>query len=155
MITVTLIINGFRQNLSIPVDEMLVDTLRDRLHLTGTKKGCDQATCGSCTVLVDGEPVLSCITPTARCDGLSIETIEGVANGAELHPIQKHLVEKGGLQCGFCTPGIVMTAKSYLMENPKADREDIKDALSGNLCRCTGYKKILDAVEAAAKEMRS
>ncbi len=155
MIKVTLTVNGYRQSLTVPAEEMLVDTLRERLRLTGTKKGCEQATCGSCTVLVDGKPTLSCITPAVRCQGLTIETIEGVARGTKLHPIQKHLVEKGGLQCGFCTPGIVMTAKAFLAENPAADREDIKSALSGNLCRCTGYKKILDAVEAAAAELKS
>lgn len=132
---------------------MLADTLRDRLFLTGTKKGCDQATCGSCTVLIDGKPVLSCITPTVRCEGQMVETIEGVAKGAELHPIQKHLVNQLGLQCGFCTPGIVMTSKAFLAEHPDADREAITEALSGNVCRCTGYKKIVDAVESAQKEM--
>lgn len=152
---IELTVNGFSSPFLVQSDEVLLFTLRERLYLTGTKEGCNQGTCGSCTVLLDGKPVLSCMTPTIRCVGKKIITIESISSGDTLHAIQKHLVEKGGLQCGFCTPGVVMTMVPFLEENPKASREEIKEGLSGNLCRCTGYKKIIDAVENAAEEMRS
>lgn len=148
-------VNGFNRPVLVEPGETLLDTLRDRLYLTGTKKGCDQGTCGSCTVLMDGKPVLGCLTPTLRCVGKKIVTIEGISAGEELHPIQKHLVKKGGIQCGFCTPGVVMTVIPFLEENPGASVEDIKAGLSGNLCRCTGYKKIIEAVVAAAEELNT
>lgn len=148
-------VNGFNRPVLVEPGETLLDTLRDRLYLTGTKKGCDQGTCGSCTVLMDGKPVLGCLTPTLRCVGKKIVTIEGISAGEELHPIQKHLVKKGGIQCGFCTPGVVMTVIPFLEENPGAAVEDIKAGLSGNLCRCTGYKKIIEAVVAAAEELNT
>ncbi len=135
--------------------ETLLYTLRERLNLTGTKKGCDQASCGSCTVIVEGKPVLSCITPVVRCDGKKILTIEGVAENGQLHPVQKYLVEKGAIQCGYCTPGIVMTAVAFLEKNPDPTIEQIREALSGNLCRCTGYTKIVEAVQSAAEELKA
>jgi len=151
---VDLNVNGFTRSLLVNVHETLLDTLRNRLNLTGTKRGCDQASCGSCTVLLDGVPVLSCITPTVRCNGRKVITIEGIGINGSLHPVQEHLVSEGGLQCGFCTPGVVMTAVPFLQENPNATDEDIKEALSGNLCRCTGYKKIMEAVKHAAEDLK-
>lgn len=154
MIKVTLNVNDFERTLLVEPDENLLYTLRERLFLTGTKKGCDQASCGTCTVLMDKKPILSCITPTLRCAGKSIQTIENVAKGGELHPVQDQLVKNGGLQCGFCTPGFVMTSIEFLEENNNPTEEEIKEALSGNLCRCTGYKKIIEAVKAASEDMR-
>jgi len=152
---VALTVNGFTQSVLVESHETILDTLRNRLNLIGTKKCCDEGTCGSCTILMDGKPVLGCLTPTLRCVGKEILTIEGISSGGNLHLVQKHLVKSLGLQCGFCTPGVVMTAIPFLEENPNASRKDIKESLSGNLCRCTGYKKIIDAVENAAEEMRS
>lgn len=152
---IKLSVNGFSHPLLVESDETLLFTLRERLYLTGTKEGCNQGTCGSCTVLLNGKPVLSCMTPTLRCAGKNVTTIENIGSGDALHTVQKYLVEKGGLQCGFCTPGVVMTAVPFLEENPNASRQEIKESLSGNLCRCTGYKKIIDAIESAAVEMQS
>ncbi|MCH7612411.1 MAG: (2Fe-2S)-binding protein [Candidatus Marinimicrobia bacterium] len=152
---IELTVNDFSHPFLVESDETLLFTLRNRLYLTGTKEGCNQGTCGSCTVLLDGKPVLSCMTPTLRCVEKKVITIEGISSGENLHPVQKYLVKNGGLQCGFCTPGVVMTAVPFLEENPDASRREIKEGLSGNLCRCTGYKKIIDALENAAAEMRS
>ena len=152
---VQLHINGFKRIVLVDSNETILETLRHRLYLTGTKKCCDEGTCGSCTILVDGIPVLGCLTPTVRCVGKTIITIEGVSAKEALHPVQKYLVKNGGLQCGFCTPGVVMTAVPFLEEHPNANREKIKEGLSGNLCRCTGYKKIIDAVENAGKELKA
>jgi len=154
LIKMNLTINGFSRTLLIHPHDTLLETLRGQLFLTGTKKGCDQASCGACTVWLDGVPVLACITPTARCGNKNIETIEGISASKKLHPVQNNLVEKGGLQCGFCTPGLVMTAIPLLKEKPAASRADIKEGISGNLCRCTGYKKIVDALEAAGKDLQ-
>ncbi len=134
--------------------ETLLYTLRERLRLTGTKNGCDEGSCGSCTVIVDGAPVLSCLEPSVRCEGKEICTIEGIAKNGHLHPVQRHMVEKGAIQCGYCTPGMVMTAVAFLERTTNPTPESIREALSGNLCRCTGYIKILEAVQAAATEMR-
>jgi carbon-monoxide dehydrogenase small subunit len=150
---VTLNVNGFDRTLLVQPLETLLYTLRERLMLTGSKNGCEMGSCGACTVLIDNKPVLACITPTLRCDGKSIVTIEGIAKNGELHPVQKQLVEKGGLQCGYCTPGIVMTAIPYLEEHSDPSDRDIRQALSGNMCRCTGYAKIIESVKAAAQEM--
>ena len=154
MIKVTLNINDFDRTLLVEPDENLLYTLRERLLLTGTKKGCDQASCGTCTVLMDKKPILSCITPTLRCEGKTFHTIESVAKNGKLHPIQDQLVKHGGLQCGFCTPGFVMTSIEFLEENKNPTESEIKEALSGNLCRCTGYKKIIEAVKAASEDMK-
>ncbi len=147
---VTLVVNGVSRSVLVEVEETLLETLRERLGLTGTKMGCDQGSCGACTVLLSGKPVLSCLTPTLRCDGLEITTIEGIAMNGDLHPVQEQLVEKGGIQCGYCTPGMVLTAVAFLQEHSDPSREEIREALSGNLCRCTGYDKIIAAVKAAA-----
>ena len=155
MIHICITVNGFPRELLVEPHETLLETLRERLNLTGTKKGCDQGSCGSCTVLIDGKPALSCITPAARCDGKSVLTIEGVAEDGQLHPVQQKLVEKGAIQCGYCTPGIVMTSVAFLERNPHPTELEIREALSGNLCRCTGYTKIIEAVQAAAAESKS
>jgi len=147
-------VNGFTREVLVQPHETLLHTLRERLFLTGTKCGCDEATCGACTVLLDGKPVLSCITPSMRCQGKRIVTIEGLGQNGELHPVQEKLVEKGGIQCGYCTPGIVMTAVPFLQEQRNPDETAVREALSGNLCRCTGYKKIVEAVLAAAAALR-
>ena len=152
---VELNVNGFSQTVLVDPSETILDTLRNRLYLTGTKKCCDEGTCGSCTVHLDGKPVLGCLTPTMRCVGKKIVTIEGISAGEDLHPVQKHLVKNLGLQCGFCTPGVVMTAVPYLENNPDPSIDEIKNSLSGNLCRCTGYKKINEAIQSAAEEMNS
>ena len=127
--------------------------LREDLGLTGSKRGCDLGTCGCCTVLIDGVPTLSCLTLAKLAEGREITTIEGIAPPGGLHPVQKAFVEKGATQCGFCTPGFVMTAVAFLRDHPSPTREEISRAVSGNLCRCTGYVKILDAIEAASRAM--
>ncbi|MBI5058889.1 (2Fe-2S)-binding protein [candidate division KSB1 bacterium] len=151
----TLNVNGARHTVWVDPHESLLDVLRERLGLAGTKRGCDQATCGACTVLLDRQPILSCITPALRCRNRDVRTIEGVALNGKLHPVQESLVESGGIQCGFCTPGMVMTILAFLSENPNPSAEQIRRALSGNLCRCTGYAKIVSAVQRAAEVLRS
>lgn len=151
MIIITMTVNGNRIEVGVGDEETLLETLRQRLGLTGTKQGCDLGDCGSCTVLLDGKPVLSCLTLAADAQGREIVTIEGLSQGEELHPVQRAFHEAGAVQCGFCTPGMVLTAKALLDVNPTPDRETIRGALSGNLCRCTGYVKIVNAVENAAK----
>ncbi|MBI4285239.1 MAG: (2Fe-2S)-binding protein [Chloroflexi bacterium] len=133
----------------------LLDVLRDQLGLTGTKCGCNVGECGACTVLIDGKPTLSCLTLALAARDRNIETIEGLARGSKLHPVQKAFVDKGAVQCGFCTPGMVLSAKAFLAENPSPTRDEVKEALKGNLCRCTGYVKIVDAVLAAAETLRA
>jgi len=144
-------VNGSQIEIGVGDEETLLETLRQRLGLTGTKQGCDLGDCGSCTVLLDGKPVLSCLTLAADVQGHDVLTIEGLAQGEELHPVQRAFHEAGAVQCGFCTPGMVLTAKALLDTHPNPDRETIRGALSGNLCRCTGYVKIVNAVENAAK----
>ena len=132
----------------------LVDVLRDRFALTGTKKGCDSGACGCCTVLIDGEPAAGCMTLAIRCAGRRITTVEGLARDGHLHPLQEAAIEHGAVQCGFCTPGWLLSAKALLDHNPAPTRDDVRAAISGNLCRCTGYRKIEDAVLAAAARTR-
>ncbi len=146
------IINGKRHHVVIGEHEMLSDVIRNKTGLTGTKIGCSQGSCGACTVLVEGNAVLSCITPALRFDGANITTIEGIADTHGLHKLQEKFVEKGAIQCGFCTPGMVLTALDFIKNNPSPTKDEVKMALSGNLCRCTGYKKIIDAVIEFAKE---
>lgn len=146
-------INGREIQLEIEPREMLIDLLRDRLNLTGTKRSCDSQVCGACTVLLDGRPVSSCCTLAYEADGKAVQTIEGVATDRQLDPIQAAFVENAAIQCGFCTPGFVLTTKAMLAENPHPTRDEIKHYLGGNLCRCTGYWNILDAAEDAARRL--
>ena len=132
----------------------LLDALRDKCLLTGAKEGCSTGDCGACTVLLDGQPVTSCLVLAASAVGREITTIEGVAEGETLHPVQQAFMDSGGLQCGICTPGMIMTSIALLEENPSPTRDEIRSGLQGNICRCTGYSKIVDAVEAAAREMQ-
>ena len=131
----------------------LLDLLRDKLGLTGTKKGCEQGECGACTVMLDGKPVNSCCTLAVECEGRDVVTVEGIAKNGQLHPIQKQFIEKWALQCGYCTPGMIMSAKALLDVNPHPTEPEIREAIEGNLCRCTGYAKIVEAIQAAAAEM--
>lgn len=146
-------VNDSAVRIEVDPEEMLADVLRDRLGLMGTKIGCSEGECGACTVLVDGVPVLSCIYPAMKAQGREVTTIEGVASEGELHPVQQAFVENCATQCGYCTPGFVMSAVALLAEKPTPDREEVLEGLSGNLCRCTGYYQIIDAVEAAAAKM--
>ena len=146
-------INGRDIERQIESREMLIDLLRDRLELTGAKRSCDSQVCGACTVLLDGQPVSSCCTLGYEADGKVVETIEGLARDGQLDPIQTAFVEKAAIQCGFCTPGFVLTTKAMLAENARPTRDEIKSYLGGNLCRCTGYWNILDAAEEAARRV--
>lgn len=151
---ISLDINGQIHEVPVGNGDLLVDVIRKKVGLTGTKKGCGQGDCGACTVLIDGEPVLSCITLAVACQGKKITTIEGLADkSGNLHPIQKAFVDHGAVQCGFCTPGMILSSKALLDKNPKPGKHEIKRGLSGNLCRCTGYALIIEAVQAAADAM--
>ncbi|MBW2022969.1 MAG: (2Fe-2S)-binding protein [Deltaproteobacteria bacterium] len=150
---ISLTVNGKVYEVAVKPNQTLVDFLRGELDLIGTKKGCEVGDCGSCTVLMDGRPVNSCLVLVVQANGRKIQTIEGLEGPQGLHPIQKAFVDKGAIQCGFCTPGMILTAKSLLENNPRPDREEIRKAISGNLCRCTGYQKIVDAIEAASQDM--
>ncbi|HEY2807036.1 MAG TPA: (2Fe-2S)-binding protein, partial [Gemmatimonadales bacterium] len=151
----TLTVNGESRDVVFDGYKTLLELLREDLGLTGTKHGCELGECGACAVLMDGKPVLSCLVLGVRCEGTQVITIEGVANGPELHPVQARMADCGGAQCGYCTPGIVLTAKHLLESNPEPTRAEIAEALSGNLCRCTGYLQIFEAVELAAQDLRS
>jgi len=148
-------VNGQSRDAIITPNMTLADVLRDTFQLTGTKESCRCAECGSCTVLVDGVPMLACSTLAVSVRSRDIVTIEGLSPSGQLHPLQKAFVEHGSVQCGFCTPGMVMMAKAILDENPNPSAEQIKEGLGGNLCRCTGYAKIVDAVQVAAREMQA
>jgi len=148
-------LNGTRVNREVPNHRLLLDLLRDEIGATGTKEGCGTGDCGACTVLLDGKPVNSCLVLSGELDGADIVTIEGLKVGPELHPIQKAFLQDGGAQCGYCTPGMLMMSKALLDENPNPTEEDIRFALSGNLCRCTGYAKIVQAVQDAATIIRN
>ena len=152
---VALEVNGERAELLLPVHKTLLEVLREDMQLTGTKHGCELGECGTCTVLVDGKPELSCLLLPVQLEGRSITTIEGMASGSQLHPLQQAFVELGAAQCGYCTPGILLAAKSLLESDGRPTRDAIREALAGNLCRCTGYSKILDAVELAAARLSS
>ncbi len=147
-------LNGKSITLEVPAHRLLLDLLRDEIGLIGTKEGCGTGDCGACTVFLDGKPVNSCLILSGELDGAELVTIEGLKIGPELHPIQKAFIQDGGAQCGYCTPGMLMMAKSFLDENLNPTDEDIRFALSGNLCRCTGYAKIVQAVQDTAAELR-
>lgn len=151
---INLTVNGELQKISVQPYESLLEVLRDKLDLTGTKYGCGTGECGNCTVLLNGKPILSCLTLAVAVDGKDVLTIEGLAKNGELDPIQKMFVEYGAVQCGHCTPGMVLTAKALLNENPNPTEEEVREYISGVLCRCTGYVKIVDAILAVAKGMR-
>ena len=144
-------VNGIPRRLWVDGEESLLHVLRERLGLTGTKKGCDLGECGACTVILDGRAVNSCCVFAVQADGKRVETIEGIGTPEQPHPLQRAFVEAGAIQCGFCTPGMIMTAKALLDRNPKPTREEIRQAMSGNLCRCTGYEKIERAVAMASE----
>lgn len=148
------LLNGENTLVEVSPSDMLVDVLRDKLLLTGTKKGCGKGECGACTVIMNGEAVNSCMVPALKAEGSVVETIEGIGSPDRLHPLQESFVEHGAIQCGFCTPGMIMSAKALLDKNPEPGHEDIREAVSGNICRCTGYVKIEKAVSAAAKQIR-
>ena len=150
---IKLTLNSKQQELDLNGNETLLEVIMDHLKLTGTKSSCDEAECGSCTVIINGRSALSCITMACDCDGASVETIEGLSSGDELHPIQQAFLDKGAVQCGFCTPGMIMSSKALLDNNPKPSHEEIKRSLDGNLCRCACYQKIFEAVDTAAKKM--
>ena len=151
---VSFVVNGEPVQVAFSPHKTLLEVLREDLRLTGTKHGCELGECGTCAVLVDGKPVLSCLYLGLECEGKRVETVEGMANARGLHPLQKAFADLGAAQCGYCTPGFLLTAKAFLVENPKPTRAQIKEALAGNLCRCTGYIKIFEAVELAAAWMR-
>ncbi|MGL1933171.1 MAG: (2Fe-2S)-binding protein [Desulfotalea sp.] len=153
-IVVNFTLNDESVEVSCEPDKMLVDVLRENLHLTGTKIGCREGECGACTVIMDGNTVNSCLIPVAKVTGRIIQTIEGVATKEGLHPIQNAFIEKGAVQCGFCTPGVIMSAKALLDQNTSPDKDELREAIGGNVCRCTGYVKIEDAINHAAEEMR-
>jgi len=152
-VVMTLDVNGERRELLLPVHKTLLEVLREDMQLTGTKHGCELGECGTCTVLVDGKPQLSCLLLPIQVEQHAITTIEGMASGSDLHPLQQAFAELGAAQCGYCTPGILLSAKSLLESNPQPSREEIREALAGNLCRCTGYIKILQAIELAASRL--
>ena len=149
-LSVNLTLNGRQLQLSVPPGERLVDTLRNRLRLTGTKEGCGVGECGACSVVLDGQLVNACLVLTGQCDGSTVDTVEGLSRGSKLHPLQQAFIDHGAVQCGFCTPGMLMAAKALLDVEPQPGREQVREAMSGVLCRCTGYSQIIDAVLAAA-----
>jgi len=153
-VVLSLDVNGEHNQLLVPVHKTLLEVLREDMQLTGPKHGCELGECGTCTVLIDGKPELSCLLLPIQIQGRAITTVEGMANGSELHPLQQAFAELGAAQCGYCTPGILLSARSLLDDNPKPKRDEIREALAGNLCRCTGYTKILEAIELAAERMR-
>ena len=147
-------VNDEEHRLEVPAQRLLIDVLREDVKLTGTKRACDIGVCGSCTVLVDGTSVSSCLMLALRADGKRVRTVEGLADGDRLHPVQQAFLEHWGLQCGYCTPGMMLTAVELLAHDPSPSRETVREALMGNLCRCTGYRKIVDSVVAAAEALR-
>jgi carbon-monoxide dehydrogenase small subunit len=152
---IQLTVNGLAHDVIVSPEDLLIDVLRREIGLTGTKKGCGEGDCGTCTVLIDGRRALACLTLAMACRGKSILTIEGVEQNGRLDPIQEAFIDKGAIQCGYCTPGMVLSAKALLDENPRPSREEIQRGMSGNLCRCTGYVKIIEAVEDAAHRRRA
>ena len=146
-------VNGEQHSVEVPARRMLSDFLRDDLHLTGTKRGCETGICGACSVLMDGEVVKSCLSLAVQAAGRDITTIEGLSQGDTLHPLQQSFMQCGGLQCGYCTPGMLMTACAMLAHNPRPTQEEVRHGLSGNLCRCTGYTQIVESILSASEKM--
>ena len=155
MATITLKVNRQAHTLECASTTLLVEALREHLRLTGTHVGCDTTSCGACTVSLDGEAVKSCTVFAVQADGATIETVEGIAQNGKLHPLQEGFWEKHGLQCGFCTPGMLISARALLARNPKPTDDEIRHGISGNLCRCTGYNKIVEAIQYAADKLRA
>ena len=151
---IVLSVNGNRTSLEVESDRSLLDVIREDLKLTGTKRGCDNGDCGACTMLLNGKPVNACLVLAVQADGQEVATIEGVALDDELHPIQAAFLEYGAVQCGFCTPAMIMTAKVLIEETPQPTREEIKKAISGTLCRCTGYLQIIDAIQSCGQSSK-
>jgi carbon-monoxide dehydrogenase small subunit len=154
MVTIALELNGEPAEVAFAPHKTLLEVLREDLNLTGTKHGCELGECGTCTVLLDGTPVLSCLVLGLACEGRHVETVEGMAQAGRLHPLQETFADLGAAQCGYCTPAFLLAAAALLTTNPKPSRQEIKEALAGNLCRCTGYIKIYEAVELAAARLR-
>ena len=154
-VELSLTVNGEPAAASVAAYKTLLEVLREDFALTGTKHGCELGECGACAVILDGEARLSCLTLAVECTGRSVQTIEGLARGRELHPLQAAFADFGGSQCGYCTPGVIMTAKALLDRNPSPTRDEIKEATAGNLCRCTGYQQIADAIADAAAQLRA
>lgn len=152
-ITITLTVNGKKRTVVTDPERSLLDVLREVLHLTGAKYGCGQGRCGACTVLMDGRRTLSCVTPVARADKKTITTIEGLADGGSLHPVQQAFLDEGAIQCGYCTPGMILNAVALLEKNPQPTDEQIAEWMNVNLCRCNGYTKILSAIRRAAAQI--
>ncbi len=152
---ISLTVNGEKRALDVKPETRLLDLIRDDLGLTGTKEGCGKGECGACTVIMNNKVVASCLVLAAQADGAEIKTIEGLGGKDKLHPLQQAFIEKGAVQCGFCIPGMIMSSKKLLDENINPSEEDIKRGLSGNICRCTGYVKIVDAVKEAAHKIKS
>lgn len=150
---IALVVNGQRQEAQVQSRRLLSDFLRDDLHLTGTKRGCETGTCGACSVLVDGEVVKSCLSLAVQADGCTLVTVEGLAQGDRLHPLQESFMQCGGLQCGYCTPGFLMASCALLAAHPRPTEHEVRVGLNGNLCRCTGYSQIVESVLAAAEKM--
>ncbi len=148
-------VNGRTRKVQVKPNDLLLNVIRDNLNLKGTKYGCGTGECGTCTVLLDGKPVLSCLTLAVAADGRSITTIEGIGKESQLHPLQQAFVDVGAVQCGYCTPGMILSAKALLDRNADPTEDEIKQAIKGNLCRCTGYVKIIAAIQLASKRMRS
>jgi aerobic carbon-monoxide dehydrogenase small subunit len=155
LLPLTFTLNGRQQELDVEPHELLLDVVRERLGLTGAKRSCDVQVCGACTLLVDGRPVSACTTLAFEVGGRSVLTIEGLAENGKLHPLQQAFIDHGGFQCGFCTPGMILAAKALLDENPAPTEAELKHFMHGNICRCTGYKKIIESIMAAAEKMRS
>lgn len=151
--SITFTLNDKAVSVAVNAKEILIDTLRERFGLTGTKRACGTGDCGACTVILDGKAVRSCILLAATVAGKKVLTIEGLGDEEHLHPVQQAFIDAGAIQCGYCTPGMILTAKALLDKNPKPSTEEIKEAISGNLCRCTGYTKIINAIEKVAKEL--
>lgn len=152
---ITLSVNGDSYALSVPVNRTLLQVIREDLGLTGTKEGCGEGDCGACTVLLDGKPVNSCLVLAVEADGREVTTVEGLAKDGKLHPLQQAFIDEGAVQCGFCTPGMLLAAKGLLDENPSPSEAEIRQGIAGNLCRCTGYVRIVKAIQKAAETLKA